>query len=146
MRSGISAVVSEIIIVSIAILILVGFTGWIWGFWKSNSTEKYESIYIYHDSYLDSKNNTIYLHIKTNIRPTTIIYKISLDNNINISNISINKIKGNVYIKNNKIYADVGSEFIIIININKHIPAGTHVSGKIYTENGFVYNFEVISK
>jgi len=154
-RSGLSTVLSEVILVVVGITISVS-AGALLIHWFSNYSQKAEGLIIYDDSYLvlDYNNNTTiaYIHIKANFKPYIIINDIKI-NNINYNNISIYKIiTGNITIStNNKIKISDGTEVIIKVyfNINPN-DIKPDIPGKkiiiIITNNGYAYKHYITIK
>lgn len=82
-RRGVSAVLVELILVSIALAMSISFIGYVMG-WFSFSTSSTQSIRVYPDSYieLNYQDNTVcvHLHVYVNYKPYVIVNEILLHN------------------------------------------------------------------
>ncbi|MCE4617589.1 MAG: hypothetical protein F7C32_03290 [Desulfurococcales archaeon] len=145
-RSGISPVIATVIIVAVAIAISIAVAGWLLGFWNVTSTEKSEGIYFYYDTYYNSTEGALYLHIFTHLRPEATITKVEVTGT-NVTGIDVYSIvDGDAYVASDGIHVRVGSDVWLRVTTSPVIPAGSMVHYKVYTANGFVYWSDCLSK
>jgi len=140
-------VIAVVIIVAVALVITIGFVGWITGFWSNFITTHSESIYIYPDSYYNVTEKALYLHLKTNIKPKVIISGIKVDE-LEVQSLSLRTlVSGSVEVNDNgDVVASVGSEFWLKVITSGAPSAGSTVHVKLYTDSGFVYWSDVQTK
>ncbi len=139
MRRGIHPALTVIILVAVTIAIAVAAVSWMLGVFNSEQTQVSEGITFYSDSYFNSTNNTVYLHIKVHLKPMVVItdYRVV---GANVTKVWIDRvISGSAWMNGTSIYAKVGSELIIGISVDKSFSPGTLVKVALYTSTGYVY-------
>ena len=153
MRRAISPVIATVIIVAVAIAISIAVAGWLMGLWGGFGQT--ESLKIFPDSYIDSANDQLILHIQNVGGSPAQIYKIEVSGNeIALTGTNIVNDPDGVFDANtNTIILNPGQEATITIAIaddNGTIildaQAGVAYTVTIYTEAGNVYTSTVYGK
>ena len=145
-RRGIHPTIVVVILIAVTIAISIAVAGWLMGVWNVESTEKYEGLELLPGSYFDSGNSSLVLRLRAQIRPEVVITEVWVSG-ANVTGISLIDVEsGSVVQQGNVIKATPGSVFVVKVSIDKSFSPGTAVSFKIFTENGFVYPFQVYSK
>ncbi len=143
---GIHPTIVVVILVAVTIAISIAVAGWLMGIWHVESTEKYEGLEILPGSYFDSSNSSLILRLRAQIRPEVIITEVWVSG-ANVTNVSlVNVESGTAVQQGSVIKASPGTVFVVRIDVDRSFAPGTVVSFKIFTENGFVYPFQVYSK
>jgi len=136
---GISPIVALVIVVGITLIVSLAFFGWVLGFWNVSSGEKSEGIYFYHDTYYNSTEGRLYIHMFTHIRPEIIVVDVNVPG-VDTSGLTVVSVEeGNAYTDSDGVHIGVGSRVWLRVDTSSIIPAGSMVHYKVYTANGFVY-------
>ncbi|MEB2836242.1 MAG: hypothetical protein GSR80_000264 [Desulfurococcales archaeon] len=144
-RRAIDPVVSLIIIIAATIAVALAFASWMYGFWGVHARVHGQLVEIYDDTYFNSSNSTLMIHVKVHIDPSAVLW-VEVPG-AHITSVSLGKIvSGSPQVVDGKVYAPVGSEFWLAVRLDRSYPAGTTVYFRIYTEKGYVFWFSCLSK
>ncbi|MEM2407508.1 MAG: archaellin/type IV pilin N-terminal domain-containing protein [Ignisphaera sp.] len=126
---GIEPIIAVVILVAITLVIAIGVIGWIMGWWGTFGAT--ESIKIFPDSYINSTNRRLILHLKNEGSATAVIYKIELTGGLTVN------LAGDLTVS-------PGVESTETISIAGGNPiSGTNYQVKIYTRAGNVISATV---
>jgi flagellin-like protein len=144
-RRGISPVIATVIIVAVAIAISIAVAGWLMGLWSGFG--KTEALKVMPDSYADSSNGQLTLHIQNVGGSKAEIYKIELSGeNVDISTCSSSGTGITVNTTTKIITVDPGADGTITCNAPITVSAGVAYSLSIYTKAGNVYTATVYGR
>ena len=127
--SGIEPIIAVVILVAVTLVIAIGVIGWIMGWWGTMGAV--ESLQIYPDSYINSKDNQLILHIKNTGSAAAVIYKVEI--------VGV----GTADLGEEKTLTAGAEETAWTLSFSGNVTAGTNYQVKIYTKAGNVYSATV---
>ena len=126
LRRGISPVLATVIIIAVTLVIAVGVIGWIMGIWGSQGST--EALKIYPDTFIDTANKTLVLHVRNDGTASAVIYKIDI---VGVESISTT------------ITVPAGADTTQNVALAGTYTPGASYTIKIYTQAGNVYTGNV---
>lgn len=125
-RKGISPVLATVIIIAVTLVIAVGVIGWIMGIWGSQGST--EVLRVYPDTYIDTANGQLVLHVKNDGTASAVIYKIEI---VGVETV------------NQQLTITPGSDTTTQIALTGSYTPGASYTLKLYTEAGNVYTANI---
>ena len=150
-RLGISDTLTEVIMIGVALVVVFGALAWITGLWGQEASTAVEKLYVFPDSkvVVDSGSGSVWLelHVKSDIRPSVEIYKITLYNNEGVPSSVISVVSGGpvTISPDGTVSMPVGTEAWIRVDFPGLAPGdvnpayGDRVEIFVYTNAGYVY-------
>jgi len=143
LNKAISPILATVILIAVTLVIAIGVIGWIMGIWGSFGAT--ETLQVYPDSFINSANKILILHVKNTGSATAVIYRIEIVGLHTVTSDFGFSTGTTTTSTGSEVSLPPGQEGYIVVTAGNPIP-GTTYQVKIYTRAGNVFTANVQAK